>query len=337
MPSASSLDVYRDWLGIQDTARPLNHYHLLRLTQFEDDAAKIRSNYRKLNAQTRKYAAGQYGDQSQALLNELAKAMLCLTDAQRKAEYDATLGRRAEVKAGRSLEEILIYRKAIDAAGLQKARNYAQAVGVEVRDALVQQKLCGADVVLQAFAESVGLPCIDLNDIGIDEALVPKMPAVLARQNSCAPIMVDEGMLLMASPTPLNPNVEEELRLRIGLPVRTVLCTAVQINGVINKHFPKEAAAAELAAGGGARPAAKPAEAAKAAKPKAELTPEQEKKKQLAIVAPALTFVLVGIVMLFSWEFASPAGIQGAKPYLITLGSAVGAALLAFLVVKMRR
>ena len=78
------LDVYRDWLGVTDAERPLNYYQLLRLKKFEDDIEKIRSNYRKLNAQVRKYASGQYGNQSQQLLNELAKAMLCLTDAKRK-------------------------------------------------------------------------------------------------------------------------------------------------------------------------------------------------------------------------------------------------------------
>ncbi len=108
------LDVYRDWLGITDADRPLNYYQLLRLKKFEDDIERIRSNYRKLNAQTRKYAAGQYGEQSQQLLNELARAMLCLTDATRKAEYDASLGRKQEAKLGRTLEEILIRRKVVD-------------------------------------------------------------------------------------------------------------------------------------------------------------------------------------------------------------------------------
>ena len=91
---AKELDVYRDWLGITETARPLSHYQLLRLDLFEDDPAKIRGNYRKMNAHVRKYAAGEYGAQSQELLNELAKAMLCLTDNLRKAEYDASLGRQ---------------------------------------------------------------------------------------------------------------------------------------------------------------------------------------------------------------------------------------------------
>ncbi len=93
---AKTLDVYRDWLQIKDPARPLNHYQILKLKQFEDDAGKIRENYRKLNAHVRKFAAGEFAKQSQELLNELAKAMLCLTDATRKRDYDASLGRKAE-------------------------------------------------------------------------------------------------------------------------------------------------------------------------------------------------------------------------------------------------
>ena len=37
--------------------------------------------------------------------------------------------------------------------------------------------------------------------------------------------MADHGHLLMASPNMLPPDVEEELRLRFSMPVRTVLCT----------------------------------------------------------------------------------------------------------------
>jgi hypothetical protein len=53
--------------------------------------------------------------------------------------------------------------------------------------------------------------------------------------------MVDEGQLLMASPNPLVPDVEEELRLRLGMPVRTVLCTAVSVNAAVAEHFPRDA------------------------------------------------------------------------------------------------
>ena len=116
-----TLDVYRDWLGIKEANRPLNHYQLMRLKQFEDDQAKIREHYRKMNSHVRKYAAGDFGKQSQDLLNELSRAMLCLTDTRRKREYDASLGRKdAGEGRRRSLEEILLYSKVVDEAGLAK-------------------------------------------------------------------------------------------------------------------------------------------------------------------------------------------------------------------------
>ena len=88
-----SIDVYKEWLGIPEGPRPPDHYQLLRLVKFEDAVEKIRKNYKKLNAHVRKYATGKYSEQSQALLNEIAKAMLCLTDDELKKEYDRSLGR----------------------------------------------------------------------------------------------------------------------------------------------------------------------------------------------------------------------------------------------------
>lgn len=270
---AKELDVYRDWLGITETARPLNHYQLLRLELFEDDPAKIRGNYRKMNAHVRKYAAGEYGAQSQELLNELAKAMLCLTDNLRKAEYDASLGRQTAAGAqrgqARSFEELLVGRKVLDSAQLDKARRYSRTIGVEIRDAVMQQKLAPADAVMQLYAESVGLPYVEISEIEIDEELVPKLPAVMARQQSCAPLMVDDGRLLVVTPNQLSPEIEDQLRLRFGMPVRTVLCTPSGIHEAINKYYSREQAAAELAAG--------PVKA-ETAKPKGEAKTEAEEK-----------------------------------------------------------
>ena len=248
----AELDVYRDWLEIEDKERPLSHYQLLKLKKFEDDITKIRKNYRKLNAHVRKYSGGQYGKMSQALLNELAKSMLCLTDARRKREYDLSQGRKEKQKDKKmSMEDLLIAQQIVDPTKLKKARDYANAVGLEIRDALVQQKLASPDDVMQLYAQSVGLPYLDLTDVSLDHELLDKVPARLARSHSCAPVIVDEQQLLVASPNPLPPEVEEELRLRMGLPVRTVLCTAIGINEVINKYYPQSRAQAELRSVGG--------------------------------------------------------------------------------------
>jgi len=295
---AEQLDVYRDWLGIKETARPLNHYQLLRLKPFEDGTAKIREHYRKMNAHIRKFSTGDYADESQALLNELAKAMLALTDTQRKREYDASLGREDTGEGRRrTLEEILLAGKTITQEQLAKARSYADAVGLEVHDALVQQKVATADVVMLAYAESIGLPYIELADVGIDEQLTAQIPAALARQHSCVPVMIDRDQLLMASPNPLVPDVEEELRLRFEMPVRTILCTAASINSFVAEHYPRDAAEVAPVAQPKQKqkqPAAKPAE-----KPEREPLSQEEKLKRRNMAA-ILGFNLSVILYVFA-------------------------------------
>jgi len=306
------LDVYRDWLGITETARPLDYYRLLRLKPFADDAQQIRDHYRKMNAHVRKFATGDYAAESQELLNELARAMLCLTDVQRKREYDASLGRKeAATGRPRTLEEILLAGKTIDRSQLDKARSYADAVGLEIRDALVQQKMATADVVMLAYAESLGLPYVELDDVGVDEELVPRVPPTLARQHSCVPVMTDEGQLLMASPNPLIPDVEEELRLRFNMPVRTVLCTPASINNVVAKYYPRDAVAAAPVAAAPKKPAAK---AAPRKEPSQPLSRDEKIKRHgmFAVIGFNVTVILCvivfvslrgGLVRLGVWDF----------------------------------
>jgi hypothetical protein len=235
---AKQIDVYRDWLGITDAARPLDYYVLLKVKPFEDDVVKIRASYRQLNAHVRRYAAGEFGPQSQALLNELAKAMLCLTDASRKAEYDAVHGRPRQEQIGRRpFELILLASKAITQEQLAKARKFSDAVGLPLRDTVLQQRMADPDTVMQAYADAEGLPFIDLNDFTVDASLIPKIPTPTARQHLCVPVMADEDVVLVASPNPLRPDVQDDLRLRFGKPPRTVICTPAAVNAWIAQYY----------------------------------------------------------------------------------------------------
>ena len=347
--SSTQLDVYRDWLGIKETARPLTQYQLLGLKLFEDDPNVIRASYRKLNAHVRKYAAGEFGPQSQGLLNELCQAMLCLTDAVRKTEYDTSLGRAAAPSAAkaRTFEELLVARKVVTAEQLEKARRLSKTIGVEVRDAIMQQRSAPAEQVMPVFAESIGLPFIELADVQIDETLVPKMPAVTARQQSCVPIMVADGRVLMMAPHMLPPEIEDLLRLRFGMPVRIVLATPGDVNQVIAKYFPREAANAELSAGPSKIAATAPPSIptdGQPAKPKApvskySLSPEERaalKKKQATNCIVAFNFTVMVVVFglyLFTRYFMM-------HPYLSMLGGVVCggvAAGLTYVVTELKR
>lgn len=243
----AKIDVYKDWLKIEAKNRPLNYYQLLKFNNFVDDPKLIRERYRQLNAYVRKFATGDYIEESQALLNELAKAMLCLTDAERKAEYDHSLGRKVKGKeetdsyGRRTLETILRDDGIASPDQIKKAKNYADALGVELQEALMQQKIADPEKIMLAYAESIGVPFVSLDDVPVDEYYAPQINPVTARQNSFVPIMSDMGKLIVASPKPLSIDVEDELRMLFETQVSYAICTPQQVNAAIAKYYPRDA------------------------------------------------------------------------------------------------
>ena len=346
-----ALDVYKDWLGIDEVKRPLNHYQLLKLKPFEDNTLLIRKQYRQLNAHVKKYATGECIDQSQALLNELAQAMLCLTDAERKADYDASLGRVGESAwKQKSFEDILVSGKICTPEQVKKAVAYADAVGLDVYQAALQHKLAAPETIMLAYAESIGLPFISLEDIGVDAEYAPQIPPLMARQHSFVPVMVADGKLLLASPTPVNPDVEQELRMLFDMPIRSVICVPQQVNEAIAKYYPKDAKQF-VARGGGdstmsaaealeqaardrkARRSTQKKEAAKTPKePAAPLSDEAAKQRmQSAIVAFNLTNMATMGAAYLKTGLTTGTSIAIAAAIGIVLGAAVSGATYVFL------
>jgi len=89
--SPEAFDPYLQWLGIDPRARPVNHYSLLGLPLFESDPAKIAAAADQRMGLIRQYQAGPRGVHTQKLLNELARAKICLLNDVSKPAYDQAL------------------------------------------------------------------------------------------------------------------------------------------------------------------------------------------------------------------------------------------------------
>lgn len=90
MSSASAdFNPYLKWLGIRSDAP--NHYQLLGIEAYESDADVIVAAADRQMAHVRRYQNGPYSAQSQALLNELAAAKICLLNGDQKLAYDVGL------------------------------------------------------------------------------------------------------------------------------------------------------------------------------------------------------------------------------------------------------
>ena len=316
-----ALDVYKDWLGIPDGPRPPDHYTLLRLVQFEDNAEKIRANYRKLNGHVRKYATGQYSVPSQVLLNELAKAMLLLTDPERKREYDQSQGREFPEELSRSgnrmTENVLAEQGTITKQQIKEVKEFADKRGLTVRDAVVQMKLADVETATRALAVELGLSYVDLSETTPDDTVLDRVARATVRRNSIIPLFVDDDCILVACTDEISHELEQEIRLTFDLPVRPVLAAPPAINQAISKYYPpgtretpvvvrKETQAApepkkgKKADKAGNQPAAAPAPKAAAAGPRrywSQLTPdEQAERKQWGLLL--MCWFTIGSVVL---------------------------------------
>ncbi len=235
------MDFYKEWLGIPEGPRPPDHYELLRLKQFDDDTAKVRANYKKLNGHVRKYATGQYSVQSQELLNEIAKAMLCLTDPERKRDYDESLGRVfATVKDDYGRQpflDILVKQGKLTREQSREAEEFCKKRGLSERDGVVQMKFVEPDVAAQALALHHGMSYVDLDDMIPEDDVLDATPRSLVKKQSIIPLFVDDDRLLVACIDMPDHEVEDEMRLRYGVPMRAVLATPRAISQAIAKYY----------------------------------------------------------------------------------------------------
>ncbi len=88
---SSDFDPYRTWLGIPPEDQPPNHYRLLGIAPFEDQATAIEHAADRQMAHLRTLQTGKHPALSQRLLNEVATARVCLLNTEKKAAYDRQL------------------------------------------------------------------------------------------------------------------------------------------------------------------------------------------------------------------------------------------------------
>jgi len=92
----SSFDAYHKWLGIPPEDQPAHHYRLLGVEPFESDPDVIVIAADGRMAQLKHFQTGKYSKLSQALLNEIAAAKVCLLNPEKREEYDDDLRQRLE-------------------------------------------------------------------------------------------------------------------------------------------------------------------------------------------------------------------------------------------------
>jgi hypothetical protein len=191
------------------------------------------------------------------------------------------------------LAKILRQRKVLDDGAIEKATKFAETVNIDLHEAVIQQKLLTADVVMPLFADSIGLPFVDLADLTIDPALVPTVPAIMARQHSLTPVIMDGNNVIIASPKPLRAEIEEQLRLRYDASIRQVIVTKAAIDAAIAQHYPREAAVQQIATSAAAATRSSGGKADRDDKPRLSGAELRAKKLKIGGIAGAFSAMAI--------------------------------------------
>ena len=95
-------DPYWEWLKIPPEQNPPNYYQLLGLPVLENDQAVIEQSVTALVNKLQRLSHGPHVDAAQKLLNEVARARLCLTQPEKKHVYDHRLRQQLSSKSSTS-------------------------------------------------------------------------------------------------------------------------------------------------------------------------------------------------------------------------------------------
>ncbi|MCE9607200.1 MAG: hypothetical protein K8U03_20125 [Planctomycetia bacterium] len=312
-----------------ENKRPKTHYELLGLNALEPDLAVVRKSFNKRVDQVRiKIAEEPKSPRWPQMLTDMTKAMLVLSDVRRKNDYDQSLGG----KAGRDvrlvqLHKLIRARKVLDDEPLEKARKLADTLNLDLHEAIINQKLAPHDVVMPLYAESLGMPFVDLASMTFDESLIPTVPAIMARQNTLVPVVVDDGQVIIASPKPLKPEMEEQLRLRFGAQIRQIICTKAAVDLAISRYYSREAALAEMHSvpQGSIGSAADKSSSTAALKVPARVNKAELRQKKLKI--GAVSGMMTAMAIIFGLNLFTQLGQTNLT---LVYTSAFGAGLVAF-------
>jgi len=227
---------------------------------------------------------------------------------------------------GRKFETILIKNGLVTEEQLQQIARYAEAVGIDLYEAVLQKKIAPPDTVMMAYAESLGLPFMHFEDISVDEEVVVQIDPTTARQHSLIPVSIDHGYVRLAVTKPVIPDVADELRMIFNLPVRYVLCTPAELSAAMTKYYPRGAVRIDKAAANStpSEPVVKKKVLPKEKKPVEPMSDEEMKDRLLKTFA---TFNFTVAAVYFACLYLPLARWIGESSYtFLSLGGIIGCA-----------
>jgi type IV pilus assembly protein PilB len=137
----------------------------------------------------------------------------------------------------KGIASILVDKKLVSPEDLKQATVELEKSGESLGAVLVKMGSVSEAQLLQAFAEQLNIPFINLKERSIKPEVIQRMSARLVQHYKVMPVEINNDVLTVALSDPQHMWSLEDLRLHLGCEVRPVLASEKQIHEAITKYY----------------------------------------------------------------------------------------------------
>lgn len=138
---------------------------------------------------------------------------------------------------GKFLSDILYKKSLISDDQLERILKIQKNSGDDLQSIIIGLDILKKEEMMLALADEIGEKYVDLNDINIDPTIVVLIPEEMARRHQLVAIDKDEKKLTVAMANPLDVFAHDELKIRLGYDIDSVLSSGEDINKALDEVF----------------------------------------------------------------------------------------------------
>lgn len=138
---------------------------------------------------------------------------------------------------GKFLSDILYEKGLITDEQLDRILKIQQDNGNDLQKIIINLDILKKDELMIALADEIGVKYVNLDDINIEPTIVVLIPEEMARRHQLIAIDKDEKILTVAMANPLDVFAHDELKIRLGYDIDSVLSYGEDIDKALDEVF----------------------------------------------------------------------------------------------------
>ncbi len=166
--------------------------------------------------------------------------MLCLTDPEGKREYDESLGRSpAETTEDepRTTLQYLVSKGIIKRAQVAEIEHFRRGSWTFTPGCRHTDEACRTRGRHACTRDRAASSLCGPRRHAAEDTVLDQVPRRVIKKFSCLPLFEDRGRLLVVCIDEPSMQLEDEIRLRFGMPMRAVLAVPRSVNQAIAKYY----------------------------------------------------------------------------------------------------